>query len=595
MTSWKNRVTAAIATAAIAASMLPVSALGLIADTEISVTGIDAGDTAAYYQVIKQNADTKAWELTGDFTSLDLTQTTANKKTNEDRAAAVPSQPALTTLDFILDGIDADEAALIAAKAVTPAGNLDGTTYKAEVAPGMYLVLVTPAGNNKDVVYKPIIVSADYDQTTSPNTVAANTASLPTPTTAAAKKSPLTLNKTSSEASTNASKQDGAASVAVGDTVEFKVETNIPTYTGNFEKPVFKITDTLSAGLTMTADQQTAISVAVAGYELKSTDYTVTPSATGYTVEFNGAEGGFLYTVTGNPKVTITYKATVTSTAQEQVNEMDNTVKLNFSNTPSDKTGQGELTDKTRHYTFDIDGNIFGSGSSTGTPDKTKEVEKVGVDGNGNIIKKITYTDYPDQLPNESSFKEQPLGDAEFELRTSANDKNSALKFNDSGVLDANGSTVVKSNSDGSITMKGLDEGTYFLVETKAPAGYSFDPTPHTVVIDATYVNDADGNSVLSSYTVTIDGNTSTYTAKTEKVVVDGEEKDIPIELTDEAAAINVTANNQTTLLINKKLGILPSTGGSGIYFYLVLGGAIAGVSAYYIQKTKKQEELLAQ
>lgn len=594
MTSWKNRITAAIATAAIAASMLPVSALGLEADEKISVTGIDAGDTAAYYQVVQQNADTKAWELTSAFEGLNLGQTTTNKATNDARAAQDPPLDPLTDIDFILDGIDADEAALIAAKASTADGNLDDTTYEAEVDPGMYLVLVTPKNDNKDVVYMPIIVSADYDQTSSPNTVAANTAILPAPTTAAAKKAPLTLTKTSAEADSNASKQDGATSVAVGDTVNFTVKTNVPTYTGNFTKPVFKITDTLTAGLTMTTAQQSAISVAVAGYTLTTSDYTITPSATGYTVEFNGNEGGFLYTVTGNPEVTITYSATVTSNAQEQVNEMDNTVKLNFSNTPSDTTGNGEITDKTRHYTFDIDGDIFGSGSGSGTPDKTKEVEKVGVDGNGNIIEKITSTDYPDELPNDSTFKEQPLENAEFELRTTADDKDSALKFTN-GVLDANGSTVVKSNADGSITMKGLDEGTYHLVETKAPEGYSFDPTPHTVVIAATYVDDADGNKVLSSYTVTIDGNTSTYTAKTEKVMVGGVEKDIPIELTDADAEITATATNTTTLLINKKLGILPSTGGSGIYFYLVLGGAIAGVSAYYIRKTKKQEQLLAQ
>ena len=588
MKDWKQRLTAAVATAAMVASILPATAIGLEADTTIKVTGIDAGDTAAYYQVVQQNADTKAWELTSAFEGLNLGQTTTNKATNDARAAQDPRLDPLTDIDFILDGIDADEAALIAAKASTADGNLDDTTYEAEVDPGMYLVLVTPKNDNKDVVYMPIIVSADYDQTSSPNTVAANTAILPAPTTAAAKKAPLTLTKTSAEADSNASKQDGATSVAVGDTVNFTVKTNVPTYTGNFTKPVFKITDTLTAGLTMTTAPQSAISVAVAGYTLTTSDYTITPSATGYTVEFNGNEGGFLYTVTGNPEVTVTYSATVTSNAQEQVNEMDNTVKLNFSNTPSDTTGNGEITDKTRHYTFDIDGNVFGGGSGSG---KTKEVEKVGIDGNGNIIESITYNNYPDLLPDGES----PLAGAKFQLRTTANDASTALKFDANGRLDSTSETnYVLSGSDGSITMKGLDEGTYFLVETEAPAGYSFDPSPKTVVIAATYVDDADGNKVLSSYKITIDGNESEYTAKTEKVTVDGEEKDIPIELTDSGAEIDATDTNTTTLLINKKLGILPSTGGSGIYFYLVVGGVIAGASAVMLRKTRKEEELFA-
>jgi len=580
MKDWKQRLTAAVATAAMVASILPVTAIGLTADATISVTGIDAGDSAAYYQVVQQNTSTKAWELTTAFEGLNLGQTEANAATNAEREEQ--GLDPLTDIDFILDGIDADEAALIAAKASTADGNLDDTTYEAEVDPGLYLVLITPASDNKDVVYKPVIVSADYDQTTaSPNTVAADTESLPAPTTAATKKSPLTLTKT-------ATAEDGKPNgVAVGDELSFTVESCVPTYTGNFTNPVYKIADVLSAGLTLDQD---SITVAVEGFTIvEGTDYNITgKSASGYTVTFTKS---FLNRVSGNPTVTITYDATVTSDAATQVNEMDNTVTLNFSNTPSDTSGAGELKDKTRHYTFDIDGNVFGSGSGSGTPDKTKEVEKVSVDGNGNIIETITSSDYPSGLPTGES----PLSGAKFQLRTTAAESSTALHFDSDGkYVTTGGNDYVLSGSDGSITMKGLDEGTYFLVETEAPAGYSFDPSPKTVVIAATYVDDADGNKVLSSYKITIDGNESEYTAKTEKVTVDGEEKDIPIELTDSGAEITATSTNTTTLLINKKLGILPSTGGSGIYFYLVVGGVIAGASAVMLRKIRKEEELLA-
>ena len=71
-----------------------------------------------------------------------------------------------------------------------------------------------------------------------------------------------------------------------------------------------------------------------------------------------------------------------------------------------------------------------------------------------------------------------------------------------------------------------------------------------------------------------------------------------PLDVTNDiqSVVISETAEEHvTTLISNTKLGILPSTGGSGIYFYLTLGGAIAAGSAYFIHKTKKQEELLAQ
>ena len=47
--------------------MSPMAAFGvgaLTADTSITVGGLVDGDSASYYQIIQQNASTKAWELT---------------------------------------------------------------------------------------------------------------------------------------------------------------------------------------------------------------------------------------------------------------------------------------------------------------------------------------------------------------------------------------------------------------------------------------------------------------------------------------------------------------------------------------------------
>ena len=113
------------------------------------------------------------------------------------------------------------------------------------------------------------------------------------------------------------------------------------------------------------------------------------------------------------------------------------------------------------------------------------------------------------------------------------------------------------------------------------------------------YVPDADGNDVLESYKITF-----TYTpsegdpvvsATTYTVGKDNASPAKPIELTNNSASITVSpTENKTALIVNKKLGILPSTGGSGIYFYIVVGGAIAGAAAYFICKTKKEEKQLS-
>ncbi len=56
------------------------------------------------------------------------------------------------------------------------------------------------------------------------------------------------------------------------------------------------------------------------------------------------------------------------------------------------------------------------------------------------------------------------------------------------------------SGSDGYFEFTGLEEGTYYMKETTAPAGYVLNTTVYTIVISATY--DEDGT--LTNYTITV-------------------------------------------------------------------------------------------
>lgn len=100
--------------------------------------------------------------------------------------------------------------------------------------------------------------------------------------------------------------------------------------------------------------------------------------------------------------------------------------------------------------------------------------------------------------------------------------------------VDPNGKAVLTTDTDGRITVNGLDSGTYYLKETKAPSGYKLDDTVQKV-------------------TVTPDS-----------VVVGAKN--------GEAITYKVNGDLDHTMTIVNYKGFLPSTGGMGIVLMVVAG-----------------------
>jgi len=240
-------------------------------------------------------------------------------------------------------------------------------------------------------VYKPIFVSSDYnagDGTDSYGDLEKDVSDYADEP-AIFKASDLSVEKEAAEVDDDGEGDTDAKGVGVGDTLEFTVTTPIVGYTKNFTSPQFKITDELSEGLELVEG-----SVTVEGTGIGSDDYTIDEDTDGFVVSF---EEDFLWSVVGAPTCTITYQATVVSDAGAQVNQMDNNVTLNFSNAPDDEDGAGELTDKTRHYTFDIDGDVLGGSEETGgdpTQHRTEEVQKVVVETTDTTEDAVKATEY---------------------------------------------------------------------------------------------------------------------------------------------------------------------------------------------------------
>ena len=157
------------------------------------------------------------------------------------------------------------------------------------------------------------------------------------------------------------------------------------------------------------------------------------------------------------------------------------------------------------------------------------------------------------------------LADAEFQLYKKDGDTQKYAKFVETSTTsvykltgwtnNATEAIKVKTPANGNITFEGLDAGTYYLEETKAPVGYNKLTAPITVVID---------RGTLP----TVASQTISYTVK----------------YGDTTAADHVVH-------VENKAGVeLPSTGGMGTTIFYVVGGGLM-VAAIVLLVTKKRME----
>ena len=159
------------------------------------------------------------------------------------------------------------------------------------------------------------------------------------------------------------------------------------------------------------------------------------------------------------------------------------------------------------------------------------------------------------------------LAGAQFELQDAQGNKIALASvnpdensFRPKGANDtAAADTAVKTNSQGVLKFTGLKEGTYKVVETKAPAHYNKLTAPITVEIKANY--NADGT--LLNWGVIKSG--ETYDA-------------------DHPA---------TSITVENKKGIeLPSTGGMGTALFTVFGVLIVALGAgWYVKSNRKSSK----
>lgn len=321
----------------------------------------------------------------------------------------------------------------------------------------------------------------------------------------------------------------------MGDAVSFHLIGSVPDMS-RYDTYKYIFHDTLSNGLTL---NENSIKVYVASDKAGTdkaeiTGWTKAVDGQSFTVSFTD-----LKAVSGVSKgqyIIVEYTATLNQNAVVGLDGNPNKVYLEYSNKP-DQSGSG-VTDNTGKTPEDKV-IVF-----------TYELDTTKVDGQDNTKK---------------------LEGAEFKLHNA--DNKWAIVDGDNKVTgwadtEEDGSTLT-SDANGLFKVIGLDDGTYYLKETKAPTGYNLLSKEITVVITATTTNgqtwtDGAASSALTNLAVTADGTAGTGDTSTG------------------IAGITVANNKGSTL---------PETGGMGTTLFYVLGGGLVLVAVVLLVTKKRMKE----
>ena len=321
--------------------------------------------------------------------------------------------------------------------------------------------------------------------------------------------------------------ENGKAAVAkIGSTVSYKLTSKVPDLTG-YDDYTFTFYDTLSEGLDYVSGS----------FELKIGTATVSidPDIVGrsfsLTIPYNT-----LKNYTANTAITLTYDATVNSTALTYDYE-NNSASLEYSNSPYD-----ENTNRTPDQkTYVIDLNL--------------DVLKVKKGDDNTKLDGATFKLYRTVGTGDSATTQYYKWDTTNNKVTWVTDASEADQF------------VTGTNGKFTQQVRGLDKGTYYLVETAAPQGYNPLTAPIPVVIS---VNETT-NQV--TYTTTFDGEAATMTNGTVSL----------------SAATHTAAQPVATGKIENSTGTeLPSTGGIGTTIFYV-AGSILVLAAVILLVTKRR------
>lgn len=356
----------------------------------------------------------------------------------------------------------------------------------------------------------------------------------------------------------------------IGDSVPFKLYGTLPSDLANYDSYYYEFQDTLGTQFTAPAASDIVIKVGDKTVDTAGSDTDIFINVDSANNKINiiiedikklkGTDGNKI-TVDSDSVITVQYSAVLNSTAEVGTPGQENKVKLVYSANPNENYVPKK--DKDTNDTPD-------SPSTTGeTPEDKVIVYTYAVEINKTFF---------NAAGNGLTVDELEKGTYEA-VRFNLNQDGSSLKFseytgNDGAydyVVDKNGTITdleLKkiTGTDGDelvIRIKGLDEGTYTLVETAGPSGFNLADN-QTLVITANTNNTQTWEGTdqpLSEFSWSVNGDSTTGT------------------VSDATASLEVQ---------NKAGSSLPSTGGIGTTLFYLGGGCMVAVAGVFLISKKR-------
>ena len=334
----------------------------------------------------------------------------------------------------------------------------------------------------------------------------------------------------------------------------YKWEGTLPNNLLSYDTYNYKFVDTMAPGLTFVEYEKIYIennngTVAYSIYDVETDD--ALPAGVVATDPATDAEGNITFSLeiedllATYPSILPSQKVIVKYTCYLNRNALiadanTNEVKIEYDNNPNGEGTGVTVPDYAHAYTFKVDVDKYDAADAN-----------IKLEG----VEFILY--YRDTVGDTTTYHyAQVITEEMVEAGTEINGK--VVTDADVGVVygyteDREDASILDTDENGAIYLKGLDAGIYYLEETKEPDGYNKLDTPVQVEIKPEY-SEVDGSLTTVKYEV---------------------------DNTDQG-------NLSTVSVANSKGNILPSTGGIGTTIFYI-AGAILALGAGLVLITKKR------